>query len=143
MKAKTTIKIPPVKIPPIPETTMELVKGTAAKHGYHISFDVKSNYHNQVQFQDSPTGCGLMLMSKWTGMTADCVWPAFKDFFTTKVHPHLKQLGVGGVMLTAGQPFYEKAKKLKEIGAVEITEYANYTHDRSGDYGQKLFIIKI
>ena len=88
----------------------------------------------------TPSGCGSVIMKSY------CIWGEFSDVLKEdlqKVLDQVKDNGVGAIITTLGQHFYnDKTEKLlTDIFDMKcVSEYSNYRHHTDGNYKQKLYI---
>ncbi len=88
-----------------------------------------------IKFQNTPSGCGSMIISNYRNIEPD----KFKKLFDI-LNNFLVENGVGAIITTVGQPFYELHEMLEKTGFVRIMEYSNYRHGHDGSYKQYLYI---
>ena len=55
----------------------------------------------------------------------------------------MKENGIGSVICTLGQPYYNNEQMLLDCGFKFVSEYSNYRHDSNGLYKQKIYILTL
>jgi hypothetical protein len=128
----------------------DVIENYTAKGSWHstktLKFKVRNeSYEGSLVFAGMITGCGLMqVYGMPTYLTSnsnmEILKKQLKDLCVS-----LKYNGVGAVIATLGQNYYESVyhDKILELGFKQIAEYPNYRHEKNGMYKQRLYIYEI
>ena len=96
-----------------------------------------------IDFAGMFTGCGLGQIRNVTIFSNSANQNISKEELLKKFE-NLKKNGVGAVVCTLGQGYWNKYEvNLLKIGFEKISEYSNYRHGTDGAYKQRLYILKL
>lgn len=111
------------------------------------TFQHKGSWHGHFKFHKNiylnifgtVTGCGLAQIHGVAEITENNFNNVKKEF-EDDIIPAMKKTGVGAIIATLGQYYYNKEEFLINLGFEKMNEYHNYRH---GDkYMQRIYLLK-
>ena len=112
-------------------------------HEWHASknYSLKSNPYETIEVKETIMGCGIAQCYGISNFNFDSEEEVAKLFEEIKKEYRLS--GVGAIMATLGEDYYNIEKYLFNLGFERLSEYSNYRHGASGNYKQTLYILKL
>jgi hypothetical protein len=108
----------------------------------HYPYETKQAYKYTIVVAGVVCGCGLGQMYGIATYAENLRIEPELIKILEDIKTASKSRGIGAIIATLGNNYKHYHEDLLKIGFEHLSEYANYQHGQSGNYRQKLYVLK-